>query len=90
MADRSTGRTRYQWGLLLLAAVLLVAWLFVLADHRPRRGSGHRPAERPAGRPARRPAARGGADLDLIDRGVPFAVLLRGEGPDVSGLTSLD
>lgn len=29
MADRSTGRTRYQWGLLLLAAVLLVAWLLV-------------------------------------------------------------
>ncbi len=29
MADRSTGRTRYQWGLLVLAAVLLVAWLFV-------------------------------------------------------------
>ena len=26
---RSAGRQRYQWGLLLLAAVLLVAWLFV-------------------------------------------------------------
>ncbi len=29
MADRSAGRQRYQWGLLLLAGVLLVAWLFV-------------------------------------------------------------
>lgn len=29
MADLAAGRRRYQWGLLLLAAVLLVAWLFV-------------------------------------------------------------
>lgn len=29
MAGRSAGRSRYQWGLLLVAAVLLVAWLFV-------------------------------------------------------------
>ena len=29
MAAPTTGRQRYQWGLLLLAAVLLVAWLLV-------------------------------------------------------------
>ena len=29
MATRSAGRQRYQWGLLLLVAVLLVAWVFV-------------------------------------------------------------
>lgn len=29
MASRSAGRQRYQWALLLLAAVLLVAWMFV-------------------------------------------------------------
>ncbi|MCW2735943.1 ribonuclease domain-containing protein [Nocardioides sp.] len=35
MADRSAGRTRYQWGLLLLAAVLLVAWLLVDGGGQP-------------------------------------------------------
>jgi ribonuclease T1 len=29
MAGPATGRQRYQWGLLLLVAVILVAWLFV-------------------------------------------------------------
>lgn len=29
MATTSAARRRYQWGLLLLAAILLVAWLFV-------------------------------------------------------------
>jgi ribonuclease T1 len=29
MPGRSAGRVRYQWGLLLLVAVMLVAWLFV-------------------------------------------------------------
>jgi len=29
MARPATGRQRYQWGLLLLVAVILVAWLFV-------------------------------------------------------------
>lgn len=38
MAGRSTGRSRYQWGLLLLAAVLLAAWLFIGAQTDPESG----------------------------------------------------
>ena len=35
MAQPATGRQRYQWGLLLLVAVLLVAWLLTGQDDDP-------------------------------------------------------
>lgn len=68
MAARSAGRQRYQWALLLLAAVLLVAWFFV--------DGGQQSAPDPdSGLPIVQVAdlpVEAAQVLDLIDSGGPF------------------
>ena len=70
MADRAAGRTRHQWGLLLLAAVLLVAWLVV--EGTGRSGPGRDPANSPSHERTATPATEPGGAATDPDSGLPI------------------
>lgn len=68
MADRSAGRRRYQWGLLLLVAALLVVWVFLDGGRSDPDGAGTRPTSSPTHQltetttPTSEPGGDGGTD----------------------------